>query len=281
MRALGFAVARCRARWSAALVPTDRELADRAASAYAAGARKHPGLSHRGAVDDSGGLMRRATGSPLPFFSWLYVTSDDVDEDALADAVAWFDARDQPFSVRLREHQTTRYDATLRSLGFGPELEMPGMVATPIPSVTGTPDGLTVERVADLPSYDEFTARVAPGAPGDWLTTDAYRSFMTPHALADPDLAMFVGRVDGRPLANAAARVDDGVVVVFAVGTEPAYRRRGIGAAMTAAALEWGREQGADLAFLTSSEMAKRMYGSMGFRTVDTWHFYLRPRADS
>ncbi len=256
---------------------TDRDLADRAASAYAAGARSHPGLPQRGALDVGGGLMRRATGSPVPYFSWLYVTSDDVDDGALADAVAWFDARDQPFTVRLREHQSERHDATLRALGFEPALAMPGMVAAPLPSVAGGSLALTVEQVTEPTSYDEFTARVAPGAPGEWLTTELYRDFMPPEILDDADLALFVGRVDGRPVANAAARVDEGVVVVFAVGTDPAYRRRGIGAAITGAALDWGREKGADLAFLTSSDMAQSMYEAMGFRTVDTWTFYLRP----
>ena len=92
------------------------------------------------------------------------------------------------------------------------------------------------------------------------------------------------------PMLNAAAReliesgalahmvtIDDGVVTVFAVSTAAQMRRRGVGTALTAAALDWGRAAGADLAFLTSSDMARGMYERMGFRQVDTWHFYVRP----
>ena len=255
---------------------SDRDLADRAAAAYAAGARAHRDFASRGEVDDSGGLLRVATGSPAPYFSWLYVVDDDVTAAAVRDAVTWFDARLQPFTSRLRAHQAERYDTTLQDAGLVPELVMPGMVAD-VSSVDGFDvAGLTVDHVADRPSYDAFTARVAPGGAHTWLTTELYRDFLPPSFVDDPAFAMLIGRIDGEPVANAAARVDRGVVTVFAVGTDNEVRRRGIGRAMTAAAVAWGRDKGADLAFLTSSDMAVPLYESMGFRAVDTWTFYLR-----
>ena len=262
-----------------ASVPTDRDLADRAAAAYAAGARSHPSTHPRSALDDSGGILRRATGLPVPYFSWLYVVDDAVTVDDLTDAVRWFDDRDQPFTARLREHQVTRCDDALRRLGFTPEIVMPGMVATPVPEpgLRIDVDGLEVVPVTDDRTYFDFTARVAPGGVPAWLTTEVYRDFMPPEIADDPAARYVVGYVDGRPVANAAGRVDDGVVTVFAVGTAEHLRRRGVGTAMTAAVLDWARGACAEVAFLTSSEMAQRMYASMGFRTVDTWHFYVRP----
>lgn len=260
-------------------MPTDRELADRAAAAYARGVARHPSLAERGALDESGGILRRATGSPVPYFSWMYVVDDEVTDDALDDAVGWFDEREQPFTVRLRAHQAKRYDDALRRRGFAPEIVMPGMVANPVPepSVVVGIAGLEIAPVTDERTYLDFTARVAPGGAPEWLTTEVYRDLMPAEIARDPDARYVVGYVDGRPVANAAGRVDDGVVTVFAVGTAEHLRRRGLGTALTAAILEWGRGSGADLAFLTSSDMARRMYESMGFRTVDTWAFYVRP----
>ena len=260
-------------------MPTDRELADRSAAAYALGVARHPGLPDRGAIEQSAGILRRSTGLPVPYFNWLYVVDDAVDEAALAGAIAWFDDRGQPFTARIREHQVQRYARVLRGLGLAPEIVMPGMVAAPVPSprVRLDVDGLDVVPVKDQRTYLDFTARVAPGAPGDWLTTELYRELMPPGIGRDADATYLVGYVDGRSVANAAARLDDGVLVVFAVGTADELRGRGIGTALTAAALDWGRANGADLAFLTSSDMARGMYERMGFRQVDTWHFYLRP----
>jgi ribosomal protein S18 acetylase RimI-like enzyme len=55
---------------------------------------------------------------------------------------------------------------------------------------------------------------------------------------------------------------------VYNVGTLQAARRRGVGTALTWAAVAAGRELGLDCAVLQSSEMAVSMYEAMGFRTV-------------
>lgn len=252
-------------------------IADRAAPAYVDSARASARLAD-GVIDDSGGLVRITSGSRVPYFSWLYVTDDGVSDEQLRDAVDWFDSRDQPFTVRLRAHQAPRYDAALRTAGFVSELAMPGMVCaaelTPSPASVE----LVIDEVADRATYDAFTAAIVPDDPDHWLTTAVYRELMPyPPVVDDARLRLLIGSVGGACVATAGVYVAEGVAVVFAVSTRADVRRRGIGAAMTAAAVEWGRGQGADLAFLTSSEMAMSLYSSMGFRTVDTWHFYLRP----
>ena len=250
-------------------------LAARATDAYVESTRASARLAG-GVVEESGGLARIATGSPAAYFNWLYVTGPDVGEDDVAGAVGWFDSRHQPFTVRLHGDQPARYDGVLRGLGFRAELVMPGMVAAPLPVMPTRVDGLDIARVRDRSSYDVFTARVAPGRPGEWLTTQMYRDFMPPAIVDEPSTALFVGELGGVAVSNAAAHLHDGVVTVFAVSTAEDVRRRGIGAAMTAAALAWAGEQGADMAFLTSSPIAEALYRSLGFVEVDTWHFYIR-----
>ena len=59
----------------------------------------------------------------------------------------------------------------------------------------------------------------------------------------------------------------DRATVLF-VNTHPASRRRGIGAAMTAAALRAARSAGARQAVLDASDVAIGVYERLGFETV-------------
>jgi len=77
--------------------------------------------------------------------------------------------------------------------------------------------------------------------------------------------------------------VDEGYVGNLAVGE--AYRRRGVGRALTEAMLSAAREKG--LAFLTlevreSNQAARRLYERCGFREVAVRkNYYERPREDA
>ena len=62
-----------------------------------------------------------------------------------------------------------------------------------------------------------------------------------------------------------------GVTEVVGIGTLPACRRRGLGAAVTAALAADARRTGADVVFLSAGdERIARMYGRLGFRRVGT-----------
>lgn len=61
---------------------------------------------------------------------------------------------------------------------------------------------------------------------------------------------------------------------VYSVGVVEAFRRRGIGEAMTRAVLRAGREAGCRVAVLQSSEMGRPLYERMGFETVVTYHHF-------
>jgi ribosomal protein S18 acetylase RimI-like enzyme len=62
-----------------------------------------------------------------------------------------------------------------------------------------------------------------------------------------------------------------GVTEVVGVGTLPSARRRGLGAAVTAALVEDARRGGAEIVFLSAgSEDIARVYGRLGFERVGT-----------
>jgi ribosomal protein S18 acetylase RimI-like enzyme len=80
--------------------------------------------------------------------------------------------------------------------------------------------------------------------------------------------AAFVG---GRPAATGMHLPLDDVTEIVGVGTLPAARRRGLGAAVTALLVEDARDRGLETVFLSAgSEEIARLYASLGFERVGT-----------
>ena len=80
-----------------------------------------------------------------------------------------------------------------------------------------------------------------------------------------------VGYLDGRPVASGMHLPVDGVTEVVGVGTVPAARRRGFGAAVTAALVEDARRRGVETVFLSAgSDEIARLYASLGFERIGT-----------
>lgn len=76
---------------------------------------------------------------------------------------------------------------------------------------------------------------------------------------------------DGVPVATGAHQPLDGVTEIVGVATLPAYRRRGLGAAVTAALVADALERGVETVLLSAAdEEVARMYSSVGFRRVGT-----------
>jgi GNAT superfamily N-acetyltransferase len=92
-----------------------------------------------------------------------------------------------------------------------------------------------------------------------------------------PDLVRFEARLDGRIVGTSALLAHAGIAGVDTVTVAEAYRRRGLGAAVTAAALAAGRERGLTTGTLQATSRAgRRVYERMGFETVGTYRM-LRP----
>jgi GNAT superfamily N-acetyltransferase len=76
---------------------------------------------------------------------------------------------------------------------------------------------------------------------------------------------------DGAVRATAGTRVFGTEATVFFVNTDPDWQRRGIGRAMTAAALRAARALGASRACLDASAAGARIYLSLGFEDAGPW----------
>ncbi|MBY0494057.1 MAG: GNAT family N-acetyltransferase [Cyanobacteria bacterium] len=78
----------------------------------------------------------------------------------------------------------------------------------------------------------------------------------------------FLARVNDRPAATCSIFFGAGVAGIYDVSTIPEKRKRGLGRAITAAALSEARKSGARMAILHSSTLGAGMYRGLGFKDV-------------
>lgn len=85
-----------------------------------------------------------------------------------------------------------------------------------------------------------------------------------------------VATLDGAPVAAALAYDHEGDCGIYNVGTMPHARRRGLATALTALQLNRAKERGCTTASLQATEMAQRLYASVGFRDLGRFIEYMR-----
>lgn len=106
---------------------------------------------------------------------------------------------------------------------------------------------------------------------------DLSREFVGPTLAVHPAVVAYDGDL---PVACASAAVTGDVLGVFGVAVRASHRRRRIGRAVTALALERGRDLGCDLAYLNPSLMAYAGYARLGFTDAPPMRVWV-PEPDS
>ena len=135
----------------------------------------------------------------------------------------------------------------------------------------GLPDGLTVRAVrrvaADPPdgvALEDAIAAVALAAPR--LDPEAVMGFLR----SLPGETQLLAAVDAEGCVRATSgwQLSGRHVRVILVDTEPAWQGRGVGTAMTSAALHAARVRGARVATLDASAAGQSIYLRLGFESV-------------
>jgi len=184
----------------------------------------------------------------------IYLAGITLDPAVPSDAVA-----DVPGSVGDAWHALDLATHGFRVWRTEPWLHRP---PGPLPESPAT--GLELVRVTTPEQVEEFEAVSVRGF-GKEDDTIEPGALHPPSVLADESMHMFIGRVDGHPVAAATGYALDDVVGVFGVTTVASARRRGYGTVVTRAALL------ADTwlpTVLAPSEEAVNMYRRLGFRFV-------------
>lgn len=149
----------------------------------------------------------------------------------------------------------------LAPLGFT-RIGHPPFMVRPVgaPAAIPSPEGLTIERVADaagLADFEQTVIEAYPGGPGG--------SLFTAGILDVPGVALWVGRLDGRVVATAVGHHGGAVNGVEIISARSEVRGRGIGEAVTWAATLARPELPAAL---FASDIGRPIYARMGFLPV-------------
>ncbi|PRX50092.1 acetyltransferase (GNAT) family protein [Prauserella shujinwangii] len=136
------------------------------------------------------------------------------------------------------------------------------------------PAGLVIEPVEDTRGIAEFVeAYSSPmGVPDTAVVATIEREVN--RTRRNDEIIRFVGRLDGRVVGTAATSISNRVAGVYVVTTGSGHRRRGIGTALTAAALRAGRERGLSVATLQASRDGEPVYLRMGFQPVTRYRLF-------
>jgi GNAT superfamily N-acetyltransferase len=210
-----------------------------------------------------GGGLAFTTGLPLAIFNGFVITGP-LSPTELDGGLDLIDASGMAHHVWMHEDLEAALGERVVRRGRTRSSEpYPGMwiraQAAPEPA-----PGVTVRLVGGPADYDDLLAVVSSGPSGDALARAVYpESF-----IADPDVRVFTGYLDGRPVGTSIAIRTGEAAGVYGVGTHQDARRRGVGTAVSWAAVAAGFDWGCEIVTLEASAMGEPIYRRMGFRTV-------------
>ena len=226
-----------------------------------------------GEIREVGGVFAFVTGLPISLFNGCVVV-EPATAAQLETALDWVGGLGLPHRVWIAEDLTSVLGGVPLAHGFQREpVPYPGMVLHPLPEPPARSRGVTVVPVGKS-SLDEYHQVCVEGG----MSAELARRLFSPSFAGDADVELFTGRLDGRAVATSIAIRSGDVSGVYAVATLPAARRRGLGTAVTWAAVAAGEAWGCDTIVLQASEMGSPMYAAMGFRTVVTYATFTRSR---
>ncbi|HET7743329.1 MAG TPA: GNAT family N-acetyltransferase [Gaiellaceae bacterium] len=242
---------------------SEQELVALAHASFCACFQKLAEHSPDGAIHESDGVFAFATGIRFSLFNGCIVT-EQVATRKVDDALEWVEERGSPYRLWIVDELVAGFgDAPAQ---HGLELQpdpYPGMVLHPVPEAPPPAAGVEIEEAAPETARQVAVESGMPHAIAEQLYA---RSFAD-----DPDVQLFAGRLEGRPVGTSVSIQGGGASGVVAVGTLPNARRRGVGTAVSWAAVDAGRRRGLDTVVLQASPMGLPVYEAMGFRTVVTY----------
>lgn len=237
-------------------------------------------LAYGGDVIDEPDLLWCATG--LRGTGWNRVPRANLSQETLDDRIEWVKERARllnvPFAwdVGPSMRPVDLGDHLLRH-GFtrGEDEPAMGVALAQLPDDLPQLDGVTIERVRDRASLELWARASAVGFElPDAITAPLVAAVARDDPGDDSGRSYYLARLHGEPVATAALAPQGGVAGIFAVSTIPTARRRGIGAAVTLAALLDGRGRGFHIGVLQASEMGYSVYAGLGFTEQFRYHVY-------
>ncbi len=219
------------------------------------------------------------SGFPLPAQNGAVVYGRPSDLEGLVGRTRSFLRNRAPWSLYLERAVWESEKGRLSSWGFKLSRSEPLMMwNSPTLPETPLPEGL---GLVEAKSPEELASFYAVMARGSGISPGFLYRFFRPESLAaalrEGSSRFHAGLLEGRPVATSISTVDGEDALITSVATLPGFRRRGLGTALTWAAVRSARERGADRVFLLASKMGEPVYRKMGFEAVDLTYIVAAP----
>ena len=255
---------------------TPAEQAGRAAAGLHAYWRAQCGYVAGGEVAEHDGLLATATRLRDETLNCAFAPGPVTRPGQALDWFeAWFRTRGLKPGIELRVGHHPELETLLREREYSVVVRRPAMTLHPVTLPPVAASRVTVRAVesdADLAAFQAVQAEAFD------LDQDVAAEFLPRRALETPGVAFFLGWHDDVPCATSALSLSEHGAGIVGVATLAAYRRRGIGRAVTAAAVHAGVERGADLAWLYPTAMARPLYEGLGFVPREDVRVWVSPR---
>ena len=253
------------------------DLADRIVAAGLEGERVRAEVVEGGEVVEVADLLVSLSNLAAPELNGTRVIREPQDPAAaLTAAREIFRTRGHPFfGIEIEVGRHPAVETAVRAAGLR-RIDASQTLAAPVSGLPAelVPLGVEIRHVQEEHELDavrtvEMAAFETPA--------EIAKGFVGRQMLEDGRVRMFTAWMDGEPVGEASAYLLDDTVGIFGVGVVESARRRGIGAALTLRAAR-AFDDRTDLAWLSPSDMAQRMYERLGFRPVSDWEVWAAKR---
>ncbi len=221
------------------------------------------------------------TDVPFPFFNNVFnarLPETDIDS-AIEKAIDRFRQRKVPaFWWTGPATRPTDLGKHLERAGLEHGFQAPAMALDldVMDEATSPPSGFSVEEVVDEAGLRDWCDVMTPIYQFPDFAAEPWFKMLASLGLGpDKPLRHFLARLDGKPVATASLYFGAGVAGISSVGTLPDHRHRGIGTALTVAALREAKRAGYRVGVLFSSVMGERMYKRIAFREYGQGNCYV------
>lgn len=202
--------------------------------------------------------------------AWSSVLPADTTDDIVREVLDWFEARDSPMHFWWFNERVEPTDLGDRLLRHGFEVNFEGDPAM-VGDLAGMPEpelgrDVSVQVVTDHAGLEAWSEAFSASYE---LPTYLGQSWVDASLDAGPARSpwqLYLATIGGEPLGTSLLYCGAGVAGLFAVGTVPAARGRGLGAALTLVPMRDARRRGYHHGVLFASPMGQPIYERLGFR---------------
>ena len=255
----------------------ERERLVTLAKAAAEGFRSLSLSAHGGSNDDVGGVECWYSSSFVPVFNGAAILDPvQINRETLGAIENYFRWRGRPFSVMCLDTLVPHAQGLFARFGYSAYDSMPAMWldGAPLDDPPASPD-LAISRITmpgPLSAFRSILSEVFRLSPSEVSLVLSERALSVLHA------RHYLGTMHGAAAATATLVLSEGVAGVWNVGTMPAYRHRGVAAAMMRHILAEARGVGYASSMLLASDEGVPLYRRLGYRALGMVQVYVPSR---